>query len=440
MKLIFSGPEDVSDPVGQLRFGANCLQDLGAPAGLPELRTTCPVRQTDGSYLVYGIQSGHARENDHWRLLRFHTCDGLHYGKQELLYESGPGKWLGNSSIVHNTVDGSFLCLRWHQEEKGMGMYAFGSTNGVDWQPLSDKAVYYDHDAGKVMFDPRTGEYVAYQVTYQQHEKPYQDNCAEHVRRVLHIRTSKDGMHWQPSGDAAGKGPYFPESCLITPDDDDPPELEFYDFAAFPYEGRYVGMMQNYAASPAFAYPWGPHGPHLSTEWWISQDGRNWKRPFRDVFGAGPAGWAIGGAPITTGGRHVWIIQDHAYGLLEDRMFFAGALANAAFTTPEIVIRNPGLPLLLDASYGFHGADKYPGFRQQRYIKAELLDQSGKVIEGYEPQRFTIKNRDLDDGPTRIWWGNSSRMKRLDTPVRIRFYLRDARIFTLSVPGADEPD
>jgi len=431
MKIVFTGPDDVSDVEGKLQFGANPLENFGEPVGLPDVRLACPIEQTDGSWLVYGMECPHEKGDATWRIMRLRTYDGIHYDEREVLFESEPGPWLGNSSIAHNSHDGSFLCVKWRSDDGKMGMYAFGSQDGSEWSMLSDKPVYSDHDAGKIMFDPRTGEYVVYQATYQQHEKPYPDNCPENVRRVLHIRTSRDGIHWEPSEDAASRGPYISER-LITPDDDDPPELEFYDFAAFPYQDFYVGMMQNYAGSPQFAYPWGPHGPHLSGEWWLSKDGRSWQRPFRDVFAPGPASWVCTHAPITAKGRHVWIIQSGAYGLPEDRMFFAGSLSNAAFTTSPLVITNPELPLLLNASLCFHGPDSDRGFRLQSYITAELLDERGEVIPGYETHFCSI--RDISERETRLWWHTSSRMKRLGQKVRIRFYLRDARIYSLIAP------
>lgn len=430
MKQVFTSQEDLHDPVGQIRFGANSLEAFGEPTGLPDVRIMCPVQQDDGSYIVYGLWPTHDALRDRpWKLFRFRSYDGLHFDERELVYESIPGDWLGTCSLAQNTSDGSFLCLRWRREEHGHGLYAFGSDDGINWRPLSNRPVYQDHDAGKLMFDPRTGEYIVYQMTYQQHEKPYPDNCPENVRRVMHLRTSRDGLRWTPAEDANLFGPYPLEDNLITPDECDPPELEFYDFAAFPYLDRYVGMMQNYASSPRFAYPWSSHGPHLNTEWWTSRDGLNWQRPFRDVFAAGPSPWTIGCAPMNVNGRHIWIIKGKAYGLPEDRMFYVGALANGAFTTAPMTIRNATCPLLVNASLGFYGPGKHCGFKKQRYLLAELLDEQGEVIPGYGTRHCTIQN--LDDGPTRLWWSTCSRMQRVNQTVRVRFYFRDARIYSI---------
>jgi hypothetical protein len=433
MKLIFADKHDIHDPVGQIRYGANSLEFSGNPAGIPDLRVTCPVKQDDGSYLVYGLQNPlHAKGDGVFRIFRFRTYDAIHYIDREVVYESEKGSWIGNGSIIYNPEDKSFLCLQWLKPEKGHAVQVFASSNGADWKPLYEKHAYYDHDSGKGMFDAEKGEYVVYQATYQNHPKPYEDNCYENMRRTMHIRTSKDGKEWTPSDDVFSDGHLMPDSVMITPDSEDPPELEFYDFAAFKYQDRYVGMMQNYAASPRFLFPWRAHGPHLSTEWWISRDGRSWQRPYRDLFAAGPAPWIIHTEPMTINNRHHWLIKGGIYSIPEDRIFYTGALANASFTTELFEIKNVSCPIKINASLGFYGEDKYPGFKQQRYLTAELLDEKGEVIPGYEVHLCTIK--DLTEGYTPLWWYTSSRMKMEGRKVKIRFYLRDARIYSIEVP------
>ena len=441
MKILFSGPEDIRDPFGKLTFGIHTLEYLGEVTGLPSMRIKCVVPQPeDASCVVYGVQCPHSQDDSRWLIRRCRTFDGLSYDNEEVVHTSSPAKWLGSTDITRNESDGSFLCLKWayaEPEKTGFALWPYGSADGDTWEPLSDKPAYKDHDAFGLTWDPSTKEYVVYQATYQKHkDKPYPDNCGEDIRRVMHIRTSRDGVNWTPCDDVERTGSHMPDDALILPDERDTPELEFYRFQGFSYHDRYLGMMLNYAPSPSLGYPWSSHGPQLGGEWWISRDGRRWERPFRDVFAPGSAPGIVGHEPITLRGRHVWVIEGKAYGLPQDRIFYVGSMANAAFTTPPLKIVNPALPLLLNASFGFHGGDTGEGFRKQRFIQAELLDEDGKLIEGYEAHRSRIL--DIDAGYTRLWWGTASRLQRQGQTVRVRFHLRDARIYSLEAPGGDD--
>lgn len=81
-------------------------------------------------------------------------------------------------------------------------------------------------------------------------------------RRVVTVRTSEDGFTWLP--DTASqyfekpeyhnnmrllRGRLVPIEFQISPDDEDPPDLEFYSGSTFAHEGRYYMHMNNYAGS-----------------------------------------------------------------------------------------------------------------------------------------------------------------------------------------------
>ncbi len=428
MKLIFTQPADCHDTYGRLHFGANGLRVLGQASGLPAMRPRCAVPQADGSYLLYGGSGG---ADEPWRIFRARTFDGLHYEGAETVFQSDPGPWLGEMDIAHDPLDGSLLCLKWHRGDTGHALFAFGSEDGSSWRPLAQGPVYVDHDAFGLMWDPGTQRYVCYQTTYQPWQKRFEDNIGRETRRVLHIRTSPDGVTWDPPEDVFWAGPHMPPERLMTPDDDDPEEIEFYRFCGFSYADRYAGMMLVYCPSPHAGnprYPWTKHGPHLYGEWWTSGDGMQWARPFRDVFGPGEAPGAVEHAPMALDGHHLWVMGKTVCALPEDRLFHVGSRANAEFSTVPFAM--PKGPLTLNASLCFDG-DERRGMMGQGYIMAELLREDGSVAEGFEKERCVLRQMAGDTAP--LLWGHADGSALAGQTLRLRLYFRDARIYSLTI-------
>jgi hypothetical protein len=430
MRIVFSGTTEIHDAFGRLHYGANALQYVGVPRGLPPMRIRGVVPQGDGSYYIYGCTGGPDRP---WRLLRARTFDGLQYEATEVVHESEPGRWLGEHDVVHNPETGQLLCLHWSRGDIGHALWGFASEDGRTWRPLADRPLYHDHDAFGTMWHPSLKRYVIYQATYQPWQKPYPDNLGDGIRRVLHIRTSEDGAHWEPSADVGMHGPYAASGQMITPDDADPPEAEFYRFKAFAYGEGFAGMMLVYAPSPQVAnvrFPFSMHGMHLTGEWWISHDGMAWQRPYRDVHAPGAAGFTIDHAPITAHGWHLWVVQDasglRAYGVPENRLFFVGSLANAGFSTPALTLS--GERITLNAALGFHGQPR-AGIFGGAYVMAELRKEDGEALAGYEKEHCVFFH--LDDPVTALHWGERTGQELAGQRVRLRLYLRDARIYAV---------
>lgn len=438
VRLLFIEDRDTRDTRGNLVLGANGLRRLDTASGLPAMTLSCPVPQPDGSCLVYGCQGEHNVQNTIWRILRCRTFDGVTFDSVETVYTSAPGHWYGSSDIARNTRDGSFLCLKWGpgqpgvREKGGHACWAFGSPDGTHWKPLLDRPVYHDHDSFGLTWDEATGKYVVFQATYQTWRKPYPDNAGPDTRRVMHFRTSPDGVHWTPAYDVARMGRHVPAARLVTPDRRDTPELEFYRFYGFPYADRYVGMMLHYCPNPRCVEPQHLHGPHNGAEWWIGRDPLHWKRPFRDTFAPGHAPWIITHPPIDLRGLHLWVIGGDVCGLPENRLFFAGARANAEFTTRPFVC--PGR-LTLNAGLCFD-EDPARGFRGQSYVMVEVLDEKGVVIPGFEKDLCVIRH--IDGLKVPLFWGDSKEKhgpgRLRGQTISLRLYLRDARIYALTGP------
>ncbi len=259
--LVFLQPADALEPVGMLTFEANPLtlrgqitpvrpnpaappsaaQGRDANAGI-QFRPLLAVPQPDGGCLVFGSDSQETAEQPKtylWRLYRARTPDGYRFTELKEVYRNPKGPWLIEAAMVRQAPTGRLFFYPWSrsaQPEQGHALWSFVSDDGEKWRPLSDQPVYLDHDAFGMMWDGRTSRFLTGQVTNQPWKKPYADNMGSSKRRVLTMRASQDGLRWETVGDGGSSG-------LITPDDRDPPDVEFYRMQPFAYGDRYIATV-----------------------------------------------------------------------------------------------------------------------------------------------------------------------------------------------------
>jgi hypothetical protein len=445
MKLTFAETRDVTDIRGRPSFDANGLVYLGVAHGLPSrIVPMAAVAETDGSYALYGQV---AEADGSWRLYRARTVDGRIYSGVEQVHASGAaapsGKaWLGHATMSRRASDGRLFFFKWSRGEGCHAMWAFESAEGNAWTCCTNEALFEDHDSNTIFWDDATGQFIDFQATYRRANKPFDDNIGRQRRRVMFLRTSPDGISWSPDDWVRGMEQLIPEPYLIGPDDDDPEELEFYRFRAFRQDGRYVGMQLNYAASPEKAnvrYRTTKHGPHLNCEWWLSDDGFAWRRPFRRVFASGASDGLIGHEPMRVGQDLVWTDGRKVFGLPYERLFCIRSLANSAFTTRPFEVSSS--PVAINAEFGCDG-DPRRGMRGQGSILIEVLGERGDVLEGFDREGCVIHDLDTPSqqseyerygGPVLAWYGKPLAALAGQT-VRLRIYFRDARIYDLRWP------
>ncbi len=119
------------------------------------------------------------------------------------------------------------------------------------------------NDAVYVYRDPATGQYELYAPWPMSNpegspRRVAHDN-APFMLRSMHRRTSVDGLAW---GDA---------ELIITPDDEDRLDQQFYYLATHWQDGWRVGMLGSYLV----------HDQTMDIELCFSRDGRRWERPVR---------------------------------------------------------------------------------------------------------------------------------------------------------------
>jgi len=435
--LIFVQPEDVFDRVGMLTFEANPLAfrahitpvrsdsaatpsaGRDANAGIP-FRPLLAVPQPDGGCLVFGSDSQETKEQPktyRWRLYRARTPDGYRFADLKEVYRNPKGPWLIEAAMVRQASTGQVYFYPWGrsaQPERGHALWGFASDDGEKWRPLSDQPLYLDHDAFGMMWDGRTSRFLTGQVTHQRWEKPYADNMGATKRRVLTMRTSQDGVRWETVGNAGNGG-------LITPDDKDAPDVEFYRLQPFAYGDRYIAMADLYAGSPLTP---NQHGPHLTCEWWVSADGINWQRPWRTVDAQADAPYPIKMAPMWFGREMLFWLAGQVYGLPEYRLASIGSRSNAGFSTAAFVM--PEKPLRLNAS-----VPAGQGLFRQAYVQVELRNESNQVIPGYERDQCLLLG--IDDTRIPLRWGDKAGKELAGQKVSLRFHLRSARIYAVVV-------
>lgn len=427
--LTFAFPDELRVDYGKLRFGTECPQPRGKTEGL---HFRICDRAVEGDHLrVCGIRYGETRQiAEVWTAT---TTDGLHYADERLLYRLPPPdrEWLAGDVVLVD--DGQLLamiCDCGRPPTAGHRFHVFaGGLDGTGWTHRNEAPVYRGQDAFGLVWDAENQRLINYQTTYQQWPKRYADNMGDSIRRVLHIRTSPDGLVWTPGGSFGLSGPFLPEDQLIVPDAEDPPELEFYKFRPAQLGDFWAGCMGRYVAEPPGLPRSGtlPHGPLLDAEWWVSRDGFHWQRPFRettDLTGVPYSFAHFFHPPLPVGDEWRWVASNQVYALRPDRMFYVESLANAEVTTPVFTPGNG--ELVLNVSFGSIRLNRQSHLRQG-YLMAELRTAEDVPIPGFEKEKCRFLSS-ADTALALAWEGQVVPKE----PLRLRLYFRDLRIYSLA--------
>jgi len=438
-KLLFTDDQDVFDVWGKVKFEASPLRFLGE-CDDPGFEIKCCVPRDDGVWDVYGYSGGHdiygeqgdpTKARSTWKIHHAITRDAVHYQHSEIVFTSEPGPWTHYASIGHNPLRHDLVCIKGVLLREGFCNHTFHSRDGKTWIPGTNNPVYYDGDSWGQLWSPRLNRFVTTTKSFQlvkKHLPDHGNTRTGQVRRVCSVRWSEDGDHWEPSAPVLiHKGePLLPVELLITPDRDDPPDLEFYRGVGFGYADRCFLQMLNYAAIPDAVNPKFPdkHGPMVDTEWWFSREGIKWSRPFRDLDASPEGVRIISHNPMIINGKLVFNFGKQLFGLAEDRITCLTARANVEFSTPEFLA--PAQPLTLNAAIP---APERSHATNQAYVMVAALDGEGRVLPNYERERCILRNMNDIDLPLK-WSGKDSR-ELAGRKIRLRFFLRGSSIYSV---------
>jgi len=419
LPLMFWTADDVEEIDGQIQFGAEPLRLAGRAVGFPEMQYACEAPADDGGSWIYGWRNvdWSDRSKRTTEVIRCRTTDGKTFSDTQTVYRHTNKDWQGFSNIVRRPTDGALFLFSWAPAS----LHVFKSDHGTDWRLLTEKA-YGDHDAMCVTWHRQLGSFVNYQHTLQPFEKRYPDNIGNY-RRVMSFRQSTDGVQWMPISPQFLQG-----NTLWLPDDQDPVDLEFYRCVVFPCQGRYAMLLLDYMPHPQAANPRRATTKHSSrylTEWAISHDGLNWRRPFRTTDAVEQVIWTPLQGPLVRNGMLLFYSSSGQMAVLpDDQIFYVTCRSNGYFSTPLFKMPAGGLALNATARYR-PGED--PG---QAAIMAELRDENNAILAGFEMPKCLIENREGRKIP--LLWEGANGKEHAGQKVRLRFLLRDAKIYAVT--------
>lgn len=444
-RLLFSSWDDLQATWGTLHFGVTPVRQLGTcePPGFTFV-SGHPL--PDGAWQVFGQQVTEISRGESpyervatWKLIRATTRDGVTFENLETVCEPGAAAWTDHCAMAFNPDAHEYLLLKLKMDSSGFAYTAFFSNDGQQWREHPGNPLFYDGDAMSLFWSPVLHRFVCVNKSLQPHRKhildhggptPASGDPSLRDRRVLMLRSSPDGRHWEPSVSLADvwnrhdrKGA-IPAAFLTVPDAGDPPDLEFYSGNGFWYYDRAYMMVLNYAASPLAPHT---HGPQLDNEWWTSRDGLRWERPARgvqalEVFPQVPR---LESQPLIINGTILFPRGNLLLGLPEDRLSCVSARANAEFSTRPFVM--PAGDLLLNAALP---APERPYARDHAYVMVAVQDAQGEVIPGFEADKCILRAADRRD--IQLQWGAASAGQLAGQTVQLRFFLRSASIYAVT--------
>lgn len=381
------------------------------------------------------------------RLLYATSKDGIHWDKPELDIETYEGR---KTNIVMKEQHIVFTVLFDEQEPDPAKRYkalgaehaavsgyrAYYSADGLHWRPQGDgRTIPFGSELIHLIRDPATGKYFAYIRPLRPERHPRYITG----RRLCAVTTSDDFVNWSEM------------RIVVVPDEIDDAwvkephqRTEFYEMNGFAYGRSYLGILPVFRITTINVNPpprqsvWdGPMHGELIT----SRDGLKWDR-MKDRTPLIPSGTTfdvsvmhVSSEPLIVGDE-VWQYYtalsaghggppDKAKGIALARWRLdgfvsldAGAQEGVVETKP-ITDRTGVLEINADAAHG--------------RVAVEVLDESGRVIDGYAAADCVALESDQIRFPVR--WKQREQLP-VGGPYRLRFILKDSSLFSYTMVPA----
>ena len=374
--------------------------------------------------------------------------DGIHWEKPGLGMHEFDGSRENNivfdlhsPSVIVDQSDGDP-----EQRYKMLGVggpernyWAAHSADGLTWTDYPVNPVIAGSDTVTTVRDPSTGDYLA----FHKRRAPVRG----HERRVVWLATSPDFQSWSES------------RLILVPDEEDdawvqPTEqrTEFYVMSGFPYGGGFLGLLSVFrleSVTERTGPEQGPHDGPIEAQLTHSGDGREWKR-FEDrspiipvgETGSFDSGCILGASnPPVIYDDQVWVYYTainvtHAGPMPPKRITIGRACwrldgfvsldagpAGGVVETVPLAFSGERLEVNADASQGS--------------LAVEVLSAAGDPLRGYGRQH----SRAIESDSVRhaVSWEAGDRLPA-GNPVRLRFHLRDAQLYSFRPPPPSEQD
>ena len=284
---------------------------------------------------------------------------------------------------------------------KGGGLYAFVSSDGIHWKQVKDKPVItsksFAFDSQNVSFwSEREGCYVC---CFRTWKTPHGS------LRTISRTTSKDFLNWSP---AVAMNPNLPGEHL-------------YTSGTHPYfRGKHIEI-----ALPTRFLP--DRGNSTDIMFMTSRGGNKYDRTFLEAFvrpGLDPSKWgnrsnyaALNVVPTAPHEMSVYV-RERRYVLRTDGFVsvHAGHNVGQLLTKP---IKFSGRELEINYSTSAAGD-----------VRVEIQDATGAPIAGYALNDCPAITGDKIQH-TVVWKSGADVSSRAGKPVRLRFVMRDANLYSL---------
>lgn len=339
--------------------------------------------------------------NGQWAVPGVHDGSPPWGGPNNIVMRRSPHTptWGGFNVFQILPHQGRYHMVYWDQPAEGeAGAMHAVSPDGITWTTDPPEALFTEHNDAFTII--RVGdEFLLYQTVLQDWpDKPFEDNLPG-KRRVQALRTSKDLIHWTA------------QEIVLAPDENDTDRTEFYYMRPFPYFGGYAALLMKYYADPGTP---GKHSALTETELLVSDDARQWRRPFRETnLGFWTMSQPFAGAnrslcfPAFEGGAMVL----HQYG--HTRLTCVTAQDEGSFVTPAIDLSDVDLVMDADAREGS--------------IEVELLNEDGAPAAGFYPSIY----ENLFEESIVLAWDNFEAAEVPMTRCRLRFTLNNATLYSI---------
>ena len=439
-------------------------------AGMPVAFSSVLYDPADGLFkLWYSLHAGSGGD-EHAVLCFARSGDGIRWDKPRL----GKFKYRGtteNNIVVphgglasgvfldHHEADPSrrFKMLHMRDDYK---IYASHSADGLAWTPYNDgKAVFFEppgHDSHMVAYwDEALGLYVGIirdrtgrisqvrprlvsdpeaRAGWRRHWDPRRNRAPENhsIRRVGQI-LSRDFVHW------------YDYRVIVGPDAEDPLNRDqFYSMEVMTYEGLRIGLITVFSYDPDYC--------RAAVQLTSSRDGRTWERAGnREVF------LPLSNRPGDFDWGALYALQGPFVHDDEIRIYYHGAGYDHNETLPpgvdgfpngiglaklrldgfvSVQAGNPG-GSLTTRSFTFTGDELLVNADADNgRLRVEVLDQRGNPVPGYTREDCDPLRQDALR-QTVSWNGRSAVASLAGKPIRLRFHLEEASLYSFEFLGTD---
>lgn len=413
-------------------YQSNLTRSINPPSRLPEPIVTA---EADGCFAPYvtvirNPESGKFRiwynipeSASQSHLATMESDDGIHWKRPYKVLED-PGFIQFGASIIDDGPDCSDLQNRykygWYSSEGGLKVA--GSPDGLNWKSLVKSGVVleYNHDITSLYRDPIRNRYMLLHSCYTTGDDWEGD------RRIVMQSVSSDFLRWERSW------------RIIEPDKRDEGVTQFYGLSGVIARGDLlVGMLKVLRDDlVAEGTPENAYGIGYTVLAW-SRDGVHWDRD-REPFmprNPEPGAWdhamTWGDYQLVVGDEVFIYYGGYKWGHKYER-FTQRQIGLARMPIDRYVSRDAGerKGILCTPKLMLEGSAITVNASVAGELKVQVLDSSGKTIEGFGYNDFSPVRGDSVAHPLK-WKGGS--MPPMKGPVRLEFALRRGKLYGFSL-------